>query len=56
MGRVLKLDDKFVESGETKLKGLFVSSDDNLWVHSILNEAFCVFEEFSSDDGNAGCS
>ena len=54
LGRVLELDDEFVEGGEAELEGVLVSPDDDLGVHAVLDEALRVLEELPCDDGNCG--
>ena len=46
------MDDQGLQVGKTELQSLLVSSDNDLRVHAVFDEAFGVLEEFSSQNGN----
>lgn len=52
--RIYDLNDETVEVLEAELKSLLVSSDDDLRVHAIFDEAFGIFEELSCKNGDCG--
>lgn len=54
MRRILELNHKTVEVIKAELKGAFVTSNDDLRIHAILNESLGILKELSCENGDCG--